>query len=236
MTNYKNKTTYLYIYIFTVAFIFFLLYTSFYIACFFNKDGLYNLIIKYKTYNNLPFLLSDADIKLIANELMRYISGGVEFLETKVTINCLMTDFYSIRSKIHMADVRNIIVTLKKVNYISIIICIFSLFKVINNKDIKKKLKKAYINCMLLIFVLLTALLIYASLNFDNFFIHFHKILFTNDLWLLDPDVDYIICLLPEKIFMVYGLRIIITMFTSISLFLLFLYILSKIQLRQEAK
>lgn len=236
MKNYKSKFENFYLYLFSFSFIFFLLYTSFYLVCFINVDSLYNLICKYQTYKNLPFELDFESLKLIARELMQYISGSLTFLETKVTINGSLTEFYSLRSKIHMADVRNIIVTLKQCNFVAIFICIFSIFKIFNSDDIINKLKKAYKRCMLIMLILLSLLLIYAAFNFDVFFIKFHELLFTNDLWLLDPDVDYIICLLPEKIFMVYGFRIIVAMFIAISLPLLCLYILSKIQLPQEAK
>ena len=84
--------------------------------------------------------------------------------------------------------------------------------------------------------IIALVVLIFAAINFDAFFIRFHKLLFTNDLWLLDPNEDYIICLLPENIFMTYGLRIVITMLVLLLLSVFSLHILSKIQSRQEAK
>ena len=232
----RNNFNKIFLYLFSVAIIYFMLFAAFYIVCFLDRDGLYKLIIKNETYNNLPFTLSDFDLKNIARELMLYISGKLQFLETKVTINNVLTDFYSLRSKIHMADVRNLIINFKNVSFISIIICIFSLFKVQKLDEPIKKLKSTYLKTLLLVGILLVALIIFASNNFELFFTKFHETLFTNDLWLLDPSEDYIICLLPEKIFMIYGLRIAIAMLIALALPYLFLQILSKIQLRQEAK
>ena len=135
-----------------------------------------------------------------------------------------------------MADVRNIIVTLTKINYFAILTAIISIFKLINLPNIFTMLKITYSKCLIIICTFLTIIFITAAINFDVFFTKFHEVLFTNDLWLLDPNEDYIICLLPEKIFMTYGIRIIIAMLISIIFLFFLLHILSKIQSRQEAK
>ena len=232
----RNKFNNIFLYTFSISIIYFVLFAAFYIVCFIDRDGLYKLIIKNETFKNLPFVLSDFDLKNLSRELMLYISGRLQFLETSVTIDGVLTEFYSVRSKIHMADVRNLIINFRNVSFISIAICIYSLFKVQNIDDAINKLKIAYLKTLIFVGVLLVSLIIFASGNFDLFFTKFHETLFTNDLWLLDPDVDYIICLLPEKIFMIYALRIAIAMIISLALPYLCLQILSKIQLPQEAR
>ena len=232
----SKKFNNIFLFLFSISIIYFMLFAAFYLVCFIDKDGLYKLIMKNETYKNLPFVLSDFDLKNLSRELMQYISGKLPFLETKVTIDGVLTDFYSLRSKIHMADVKNLIVNFRNVSYLSIILCIFSLFKVQTLDNPISKLKSTYIKTLLFVAILLIALIIFASCNFDIFFTKFHETLFTNDLWLLDPSEDYIICLLPEKIFMVYGLRIGIAMLIALALPYLFLQILSRIQLLQGAK
>ena len=233
MSNRFNK---IFLYLFSISIIYFMLYFAFYLVCFLDKDGLYKIIINNKTYNNLPFTLSDFDLKNLSQELMQYISGKLQFLETKVTINEVVTDFYSLRSKIHMADVRNLILSFRNVSFVSIIICIISLFKIKNSSEAINDLKRAYLKTLMLIAVLLIALIIFASTNFGLFFTKFHETLFNNDLWLLDPNEDFIICLLPEKVFMIYALRISIAMIIALILPYFFLQILSRIQLHQEAR
>lgn len=46
------------------------------------------------------------------------------------------------------------------------------------------------------------------AIDFTACFIIFHKIFFTNDLWLFDPSVDYMIRMLPEGFFSDMVLRI----------------------------
>ena len=232
----RNKFNKIYYYIFSISLIYFVLFTAFYLVCFMDKDGLYKLITKFETYNYLPFKLSDYDLKNLCSELMKYISGKLPFLETKVTIDNVLTEFYSVRSKIHMADVRHLIIIFRNICFMSIAICIFSLFKINNLKNAIHNLKKAYLKTLIILILLFTVLIIIASLDFSSFFVKFHELLFTNDLWLLDPNVDYIICLLPEKLFMTYAIRIVIAMIIALVLPYLCLLLLSKIQPRQEAK
>lgn len=232
----RNKFNKIFFYTFSISIIYFVLFAAFYLVCFIDKDGLYKLIIKNETFKNLPFTLSDFDIKNLSRELMLYISGRLPFLETSVTIDGTVTEFYSVRSKIHMADVRNLIINFRNVSFVAIAICIYSLFKVQNIDDAIHKLKAAYLKTLLFVGISLFALIVFASNNFNLFFTKFHETLFTNDLWLLDPDVDYIICLLPENIFMIYALRIAVAMIIALLLPYLCLQILSKIQLHQEAR
>ena len=46
---------------------------------------------------------------------------------------------------------------------------------------------------------------IWAVADFDGFFVTFHKVAFTNDLWLLNPRTDLLIRLMPVDFFMALG-------------------------------
>ena len=46
------------------------------------------------------------------------------------------------------------------------------------------------------------------SRDFTAVFTKFHELLFNNDLWLLDPETDYMIRILPEGFFLDMTLRI----------------------------
>ena len=47
----------------------------------------------------------------------------------------------------------------------------------------------------------------WAAVDFDGFFIAFHRIAFTNDGWLLNPGTDMLIRLMPEEFFVSLGIR-----------------------------
>lgn len=223
--------------IFSIAFLYFIFVATIYIVCFFDINGLYKLITKLDTVKELPFDITDTDLKNLCSELMKYLSLKIPFLETKISINGALVDFYSLKTKIHMADVRNIFKILIYGSYISIGVCIltfFQMFKFIKNPLLS--IKKSFIHTVIIFALILIPLSIYINMSFDTFFIKFHQILFNNDLWLLDPDVDYIICLLPENLFMIYAFRIIFGLIIGIFITISFLHFLSKTQPPQEAK
>ena len=50
-----------------------------------------------------------------------------------------------------------------------------------------------------------TALIVLACIDFDSLFVLFHKVAFTNDLWLLNPQTDLLIRLMPIEFFISYA-------------------------------
>lgn len=219
-----------------MSFVFIACFVSFYIACFFDKNLLMKLWEKYDTIKNLPFTLSNNDLKSLQNELMSYLRGQIPFLETKVTIDGVLTDFYSVRTKVHMGDVRVVMRNFTYITYFCIAICIFSLFKIRTMDKPFLLISKSYKKTVVAFVAILSIIIIIAVFNFDLFFTKFHEILFSNDFWLLDPNEDYIICLLPEQIFMEIGVRIIVILFVILILFHFLYRTLSKIQLSPEAR
>lgn len=51
-------------------------------------------------------------------------------------------------------------------------------------------------------------LMLLATIDFDSLFILFHRIAFTNELWLLDPRTDLLIRLMPIEFFISYAVLI----------------------------
>ena len=54
----------------------------------------------------------------------------------------------------------------------------------------------------------LGVLAVWAGIDFNEAFNFFHEILFTNDLWLLNPATDLLIRICPISMFMAMGARI----------------------------
>jgi len=81
------------------------------------------------------------------------------------------------------------------------------------------------------IFVPLAIFGIWAAIDFSSAFTFFHKMLFTNDLWLLNPATDLLIRICPQSMFMSMGLRIAIRsglILLGLPLVLTLLHILDK--------
>lgn len=110
----------------------------------------------------------------------------------------------------HMVDVKNLYTYLRISAIISFIIGV-SLSLVMYKKD-KKELYKTYKNMYLgpLLFVIFVGG--YLVIDFNTAFTAFHKLLFTNDDWLIPWNV--LLPLLPQNFWMVSGI-IILTLFSS---------------------
>src|SRR5699024_3895128 len=80
-------------------------------------------------------------------------------------------------------------------------------------------------NAILSIFSVLGILILYALIDFNGFWIHFHKLLFSNDLWLLNPATDRMINMFPESFFNQMVINIIM-LFLGIHLFIGIIYYL----------
>ena len=70
-----------------------------------------------------------------------------------------------------------------------------------------KRLAPVWITSLILI-VPLALFGIWAAVDFGSAFTFFHHLLFTNDLWLLDPATDLLIRICPSGMFANLGLRI----------------------------
>lgn len=61
----------------------------------------------------------------------------------------------------------------------------------------------------------IAGLLLWAVKDFDGLFVTFHRVAFTNDGWLLNPQTDLLIRLMPTEFFIALGLRILLWMAVS---------------------
>lgn len=146
-------------------------------------------------------------IRYAAQVIPEYLIGKRDNLEIPGFKN-----FFNEKEILHMKDVKNIF---KYVVFISIMfsILIFILIK-------KEDLPFIFLYSLIPIGILILIVFIF---SFDKSFTIFHKIFFKNDLWLLDPEKDRLIVLMPIEFFIRSFTRIIyFTVFTILMLFSFF--------------
>ena len=124
--------------------------------------------------------------------------------------------------KIHFEEVRDIFQNVKLLTIICGIIAIIG-----GILQIRKKEFKFLRNSSILIVILPVLLAIPIAINFNACFILFHKIMFSNDYWIFDPQLDPVINMLPEEFFMHMGITILIMMLI-VSIILQLIYKLIK--------
>lgn len=135
--------------------------------------------------------LEKLELMEITGEMLDYLKGERTNLSSKGVFNE--------KEILHMEDVKDLFRKGFKIRDISILLSTIAvMFLVLRNK---KMLGKSFIISAILYIVLIIFLIIAMYTDFDKYFDYFHEILFTNDLWLLDPQTDILIQMLPLGFF-----------------------------------
>ena len=172
---------------------------------------LYYFDIDYLNISELSGLSKD-DIKLNYDYLIDYN------LNKNVSEFKLPTLKSSPQGKIHFEEVRNIFQNINKLAKLLLGVSLVGIILSVKNKNIKI-LKTTSITLIIMPLLLTVPIL----LNFEKSFIIFHKLLFRNDYWIFNPDLDPVINILPEEFFFHSGMMILILiLLVSIVLFVMY--------------
>ena len=134
--------------------------------------------------------LTSNKIKEINMEVKNYSFSNDELLDV---------DIYSQKEILHMKDVKFVIISIINIAQILIIIfCATSLYLVVYHKTHLDKIVLHSLFWFISLLIILGASFI---LFFEQVFLIFHKIVFRNDLWMLNPNQDYLLMMYPEDFF-----------------------------------
>ncbi len=170
---------------------------------------------KYKVVDDLNMNMDD--VMDVTSEMMDYLIDKRSNLDISTKVNGKTVEFFNSDEKLHMLDVKNIFMyclILREIclMYMVFTVVLFAVYKYIKGKVDTKKIVKKFAICMISILgVLITALgivAIYACIDFNSAFRMFHELLFTNELWIMDPDKSLLINMLPEGFFSDMAFRI----------------------------
>ncbi|MEY8381871.1 TIGR01906 family membrane protein [Christensenellaceae bacterium 44-20] len=155
--------------------------------------------------------MSGADLQAATDALLDYLRGRREDLHVQATIGGQQREVFNQREILHMVDVRMLYLWAMRIgNGLLILAAAFYLWAWIGGRD-KAAVLGGYLQGNYILLGLIAALGIYAALDFNSFWTGFHKIFFTNDLWLLDPRTDLLIQMVPEQFFFDLVMRIVVS-------------------------
>lgn len=177
---------------------------------------LYYFDIDYLNISELSGLSKD-DIKLNYDYLIDYN------LNKNVSEFKLPTLKSSPQGKIHFEEVRNIFQNINKLAKLLLVVSLVGIILSVKNKNIKI-LKTTSITLIIMPLLLTVPIL----LNFEKSFIIFHKLLFRNDYWIFNPDLDPVINILPEEFFFFHSGMMILILILLVSILLFVMYKLCK--------
>lgn len=114
------------------------------------------------------------------------------------------------QGKIHFEEVRDIFQNINKIFNITLVISLVGIIINIKNKNLSF-LKTTSISLISIPVILSIPMII----NFEYSFTIFHKLMFDNDYWIFNPNIDPVITMLPEAFFFHAGLMMLALIFLS---------------------
>lgn len=147
--------------------------------------------------------VSDADLKSATTLLLDYITDQRDDLNFTITVNGNEDSYYNTKEKEHMVDVKDLYLNAMAVRNGSLVALGLSVLVLVwkVRSKLKELIFQGLIDASVLLGSLLAALGLYALADFNAFWIFFHQMVFSNDLWYLNPATDRLIVMVPEVFF-----------------------------------
>ncbi len=143
--------------------------------------------------------ISDEELVLVTEHLLGYIKDQHDDLTITATINDQEREVFNDKEKLHMIDVKNLYKNTMLARNIAFVI--FILGFIINRFADVQMIYSCYKKVLAIFLGIVAAISFYALLDFANFWVNFHYLFFSNDLFFLDPNKDILIQIVPERFF-----------------------------------
>lgn len=159
-------------------------------------------IKRYKEYNIEQITGKDLEeLTPITENLILYLKGGE---------NNLLRPHFNEKEILHMEDVSKLFDLARTIKYIGIIVIILGFYYFWKSKNIIL-LAKTFLYGLFSNHILLIIIGSLSYKDFNKYFTYFHLLFFANDLWILDPNTDLMIQMLPEEFFIGMATNIMIS-------------------------
>jgi integral membrane protein (TIGR01906 family) len=155
--------------------------------------------------------MSYADLMRATEQLLKYMLDQASTIQSEVVVYGQTTLMFNQREIDHMVDVLYLIRAMRIVMVISLSTSAIVYWTKRSQQAFKDSLKQTYTIALGVLGGLMSAIGVFAWFDFESFWIIFHQLIFTNDLWLLDPRTDRLINMVPLNFFMTLVFSIIIT-------------------------
>lgn len=150
--------------------------------------------------------LAAEDYPQAAAMIAGYLSGETDTFQLSATVNGTETEeAFGSREQTHMADVRGLFQLDRAValGAVALSLLCVTVCYVLRRPD--RQALRGFRDGLRGMLTVLAALMVWGAVDFDSLFILFHRLAFTNDLWLLDPATDLLIRLMPTDFFVHYA-------------------------------
>ena len=191
---------------------------------------------EYEKYEVLDELYMEMDdVMHVTEEMMAYLRGDREELSVETSVEGRNQDFLNEQDRFHMKEVQDIFCRALVIRWVALGIFVVSMGALLLWKaDWKKMVSKWYMGLVGCLTVLCGVLAYFITKNFNQCFVIFHEIFFDNDLWMFNPEEDYMIRMLPEGLFADFTVRIAVFAGIALAVFFLLGWILYRNAKRKE--
>lgn len=157
--------------------------------------------------------MSQQDLMKATNTLLDYLQDKQDHVVAEITVNGFEREAFNERETLHMIDVKGLYRLALHIRTASIIVLIIAIAVLRRKKrsEFFEYLSLAYVRCAFAFIMFVAFLAIWAAVDFTSLWESFHRLFFTNELWLLNPRTDLMINMFPEAFFFHMVQRITIT-------------------------
>ena len=140
----------------------------------------------------------------VATMIDRYLHGDTPVFQHIFTVNGMEYAAFNQKEQQHMADVQGLfrLCNSQVWAFLTIVpVALIAEFHLFSDERTLRTFRRT----LIAILAAVTAVIVLACIDFNSLFVLFHKVAFTNDLWLLNPQTDLLIRLMPIEFFISYA-------------------------------
>lgn len=144
--------------------------------------------------------ISRSQLDAAADRLVCYFNNDEETIRILVQQDSRRVPLFNERETSHLTDVKNLFRTVFRVQEASLafaLVFVVAVFIWAADASLRV-LARILLRASLLTLGLLALFAVLALVGFDELFLRFHLVAFTNDLWKLDPGTDHLIQMFPR--------------------------------------
>ncbi len=145
--------------------------------------------------------ISQGDLDRVTDVFCDYTKDLRSDLDVTVTVDGAQTQMFNEREINHMVDVKNLYLAGVQIAYFLAGVAIVA-FTALFITHQHKSIYRVHTRVSFAFLLLCVALGVYFAVDFNGFWTNVHLLLFTNNLWLLNPATDRMIRMFPLEFFL----------------------------------
>ena len=155
------------------------------------------------SYSGLP----EAEYEGMCQMITGYLAGSTDVFQYTFVGEGGEYLCFQTHEQAHMADIYALFVLARTVLLASVLLAAILIPIIFGLKTQRKSTQvlRGFRDSAIGVLALVALLGILGAVDFDRFFTGFHQVMFTNNLWLLNPRTDLLIRLMPTDFFVTYA-------------------------------